>query len=142
MNCKLCHTNETNSTNGICWECFNFTSPSRLFTGDKYPYPKIDEDNDWRKKLTIRNIIQTLFDDGFSVKQMAIIFNVSNHAIRNYLLPPEIIREKRIQEPSYGKDYGNPQKRAYAKRTRRRVLIGEMLPYEATQRRNKRRKQN
>lgn len=21
MNCKICHTNETNSSSGICWEC-------------------------------------------------------------------------------------------------------------------------
>jgi hypothetical protein len=23
MICKICHTNETNNTSGICWECMN-----------------------------------------------------------------------------------------------------------------------
>ncbi|MDD5639037.1 MAG: hypothetical protein PHO28_03995 [Candidatus Pacebacteria bacterium] len=23
MKCKICHTNETDNTSGICWECMN-----------------------------------------------------------------------------------------------------------------------
>ena len=142
MLCKLCNQNETDSTSGICWKCFNFRllnqSLNQFPIIDKYPYPKIDEDNDWRKRLTVRYMIQTLFEGGFSVNQMSILFNVSKHAIRNYLLLPEIVREKRRLEPSYRQNYGKSKNYAYAKRTRRRVLIGEMLPYEKQQRENQR----
>lgn len=86
-------------------------------------YPTIEEDNDLRKKLTVRVIIKKLHDIGISNRMMGRFLGVDKSTIASYLKPPKVLREKRYQ---YKKIRENPDTR----RDRRKTVIEKMLKWE------------
>lgn len=89
----------------------------------KLKYPKIDEDNDLRKKLTVRVIIKKFHDIGISNRMMGRFLGVDKSTISAYLKPPKILREKRYQ---FKKIRENPDNR----HDRRKAVIEKMLKWE------------
>jgi len=86
-------------------------------------YPKIDEDNDLRRKLTVKSILKILHNIGISNRMMGRLFGVDKSTISSHLLLPKVVREKRYESKMVRE---NPQTR----HKRREFLIEKMLKWE------------
>lgn len=87
-------------------------------------YPKLTEEQDKRKKLTVRKMILDLINYGFSYRELAKIFGVSRSLFAKYKTPLKLANKKRYK---YKQNTGNTKK--YRKRIRE--IHGEkLLKYE------------
>ena len=86
-------------------------------------YPKINEQLDRRKRLTVRKMILDLIDYGFSYREMASIFGVSYSLFGKYKVGLKVESEKRNH---YKKQKGTMEDRQY----RRKIRGKEIVDYE------------
>lgn len=99
-------------------------------------YPKLPEEFDDRKKLTIRYMIECLKDYGLKQSEIARIFGVSRSLITKLKLTPKEARDKRYK---YQKGCGNTKK--YRQKTKK-ILKDKILKYRRDWRKNNRIRKN
>lgn len=98
--------------------------------------PKLPEQNDDRKKLTVRKIILALLSNGFSGSRLARMLGVSKSLISKYKLTPKEAREKRYK---YYRTTGNTPK---YRQKQKLVLKDKILKYRRFWRKNNRDRKN
>jgi len=87
-------------------------------------HPKFSEEQDKRKKLTVRGMVKCLIDQGMTYREMAGIFDVSYSLFGKLKIPIKIANLKRYKYRSYT---GNTKQY----RDRKRIIHKDkLLAYE------------
>lgn len=86
-------------------------------------YPKINEDNDLRKTLTVRKIIKKLYSIGLSQRLLGRFLGVDKTTIGSYLKSPKLVRNKRYK-------FKLTRELSATRQDRRNAVIEKMLEWE------------
>ena len=95
-------------------------------------FPRLPEEHDKRKKLTVRKMVLSLMDFGLSYRQMADIFGVNYTLFGKYKIPLE---EAAKQRDKYDKGCGNT---AEYRQRKKEVHKDDILAYARAWRKGKR----
>ena len=91
-------------------------------------FPKLSDEDDKRKKLTVRGMIFDLIESGFSYRELASIFDVNYTLFGKYKLTPKEARERRYK---YARGSGNtPEYRQRVKEIHKDKLLEYMRNYK------------